>query len=87
MNLQRLWQMSYDSRTIDILRDSKHAIPLIQSVHLIGIVLLLGAMVDWYGFIPPLVLTAALFMSSGVLFWLMAPEFHVARPERAVRPA
>lgn len=45
MNLQRLWQMSYDSRTIDILRDSKHAIPLIQSIHLIGIVLLLGAMV------------------------------------------
>lgn len=45
MNLQRLWQMSYDSPTIDIMRNSKHAIPLIQSFHLLGIVLLLGAMV------------------------------------------
>jgi uncharacterized protein DUF6644 len=46
MNLQRLWQMSYDSHTIDILRDSKHAIPVIQSFHLLGIMLLLSAMVS-----------------------------------------
>lgn len=45
MNLQHLWQMSYDSKTIDILRNSHHAIPYIQSVHLLGIALLLGAMV------------------------------------------
>jgi len=45
MSLQRLWQMSYDSKTIDILRNSKHAIPIIQSFHLFGITLLLGAMV------------------------------------------
>jgi len=45
MNLQRLWQMSYDSKTIDILRNSHHAIPIIQSAHLLGIALLLGSMV------------------------------------------
>lgn len=45
MNLQRLWQMSYDSKTIDILRNSHHAIPIIQSFHLLGIALLLGAIV------------------------------------------
>jgi hypothetical protein len=45
MNFQHLWQMSYDSKTIDILRNSHHAIPYIQSVHLLGIALLLGAMV------------------------------------------
>lgn len=37
--------MSYDSKTIDIIRNSKHAIPLIQSCHLFGITLLLSAMV------------------------------------------
>ncbi len=45
MSLQRLWQMSYDSKTIDILRNSKHAIPVIQSLHLFGITLLLSTMV------------------------------------------
>ncbi|MEQ1948124.1 MAG: DUF6644 family protein [Bryobacteraceae bacterium] len=45
MNLQRLWQMSYDSKVIDVLRNSHHAIPYIQSVHLLGIALLLGSMV------------------------------------------
>ena len=45
MSLQRLWQMSYDSKTIDIIRNSKHAIPIIQSFHLFGITLLLSAMV------------------------------------------
>jgi hypothetical protein len=45
MPLNHLWQMSYDSKTIDILRNSKHAIPIIQAFHLLGITLLLGAMV------------------------------------------
>lgn len=45
MSLQYLWQMSYDSHTIDILRNSKYAIPVIQSFHLFGITLLLGSMV------------------------------------------
>jgi len=45
MSLQHLWQMSYDSHTIDILRNSKYAIPVIQSFHLFGITLLLGSMV------------------------------------------
>jgi len=45
MSLEHLWQMSYDSKTIDILRDAKYAIPLIQSLHLIGITLLLGVTV------------------------------------------
>lgn len=45
MSLNRLWQMSYDSKLIDVMRDSKHAIPVIQSFHLFGITLLLGAMV------------------------------------------
>ena len=45
MSLQHLWQMSYDSHTIDILRNSKYAIPVIQSFHLFGITLLLGCMV------------------------------------------
>lgn len=45
MSLQYLWQMSYDSHIIDILRNSKYAIPIIQSFHLFGITLLLGSMV------------------------------------------
>jgi len=45
MNLNHLWQMSYDSKTIDILRNSSLGIPVIQSFHLIGITLLLGSMV------------------------------------------
>jgi len=45
MNLQHLWQMSYNSPTIDILRNSHHAIPVIQAFHLLGITLLLGSVV------------------------------------------
>ena len=43
--LENLWRMSYDSATIDVLRNSKYAIPLIQSFHLFGITLLLGGVV------------------------------------------
>ena len=43
--LQHLWQLSYDSKTVDILRNTKYAIPMIQSFHLFGITLLLGGMV------------------------------------------
>ena len=45
MPLDSLWKLSYDSQTIDILRNSKYAIPLIQSVHLFGITLLLASTV------------------------------------------
>jgi hypothetical protein len=45
MDLQRLWQMSYDSPTVDILRNSHYAIPVIQAFHLLGITLLLSAVV------------------------------------------
>jgi Family of unknown function (DUF6644) len=45
MSLDRLWQMSYDSKLIDVMRNSKFAIPVIQSFHLFGITLLLGAIV------------------------------------------
>lgn len=45
MSLNRLWQMSYDSKLIDILRNSHHAIPIIQAFHLFGITLLLGAII------------------------------------------
>ncbi len=44
MSLQRLWAMSYDSKLIDVMRNSKNAIPLIQAFHLFGITLLLGSM-------------------------------------------
>jgi hypothetical protein len=43
--LNHLWQMSYNSKLLDIVRNSHHAIPVIQSFHLFGITLLLGAMV------------------------------------------
>lgn len=42
MSLDHLWQLSYDSKTIDILRNWKYAIPLLQSVHLLGLTILLG---------------------------------------------
>ena len=45
MTLNRLWQMSYDSKLIDVIRNSHDAIPIIQAFHLIGITLLLGAMI------------------------------------------
>src|SRR2546425_1280386 len=44
-SFENLWRMSYDSPTVDILRNSKYAIPVIQSFHLFGITLLLGGMV------------------------------------------
>ena len=45
MSLDQLWQLSYNSKTVDLLRNSKYAIPLIQSVHLLGITMLLGSLV------------------------------------------
>lgn len=45
MSLDHLWQLSYDSKAIDVLRNAKYAIPLIQSVHLFGITVLLGCTV------------------------------------------
>ena len=45
MSLDQVWALSYNSKTIDILRNSKYAIPLIQSVHLLGITMLLGSLV------------------------------------------
>jgi len=45
MSLQHLWELSYDSKTIDILRNAKYAIPLIQSLHLFGLTLVLGTTV------------------------------------------
>jgi hypothetical protein len=44
MSLQRIWALSYDSKLIDVMRNSKNAIPIIQAFHLLGIALLLGAM-------------------------------------------
>src|SRR5215470_16752361 len=45
MSLDHLWRLSYESKLIDVLRDAKFAIPLIQSVHLIGITMVLGTAV------------------------------------------
>ena len=45
MSFEDLWRLSYDSKTIDVMRNSKYAIPVIQSFHLFGITLLLGGMV------------------------------------------
>ena len=39
MDLQHVWEWSYSSKTIDLLRNSKYAIPLIQSLHLFGLTL------------------------------------------------
>lgn len=44
-SLQEIWQWSYGSPTIEILRNSKYAIPIIQSFHLFGITLVLGGAV------------------------------------------
>ena len=49
--------------------------------------LLLGWMTDQYGFVPPLLLTAAMFISSGVLFWILAPEYHDAKRAAAATTA
>ena len=45
MSLQQIWEWSYSSKTIDILRNAKYAIPLIQSFHLFGLTLVLGTTV------------------------------------------
>jgi DHA1 family multidrug resistance protein-like MFS transporter len=46
--------------------------------------LLIGAMIDRTGYGVPLMVTAAMFFGSGILFWLLAPEFHRAfTPSRA----
>lgn len=45
MSLQQIWQWSYTSKTIDVLRNAKYAIPLIQSFHLFGLTLVLGTTV------------------------------------------
>jgi uncharacterized protein DUF6644 len=42
MSLQQLWEWSYSSKAIDVLRNAKYAIPLIQSLHLFGLTLVLG---------------------------------------------
>lgn len=45
MSLQHIWEWSYSSKTIDVLRNAKYAIPLIQSLHLFGLTLVLGTTV------------------------------------------
>ena len=45
MSLQQIWEWSYSSKTIDVLRNAKYAIPLIQSFHLFGLMLVLGTTV------------------------------------------
>ncbi len=45
MSLQHLWEWSYRSPAIDVLRNARYAIPLIQSVHLFGLTLVLGTTV------------------------------------------
>jgi hypothetical protein len=45
MDLQHIWEWSYSSKLIDILRNAKYAIPLIQSFHLFGLTLVLGTTV------------------------------------------
>jgi hypothetical protein len=45
MSLEHIWALSYSSKTIDILRNAKYAIPLIQSLHLFGLTLVLGTTV------------------------------------------
>lgn len=42
MSLHQIWEWSYSSKTIDVLRNAKYAIPLIQSFHLFGLTLVLG---------------------------------------------
>lgn len=38
--------------------------------------LLIGAMIDRFGYATPLMATAVMFLISGAAFWLFAPEFH-----------
>lgn len=45
MSLQQVWEWSYSSKAVDVLRNAKYAIPLIQSFHLFGLTLVLGTTV------------------------------------------
>src|SRR5579871_2973414 len=45
MSLQQIWEWSYSSKTVDVLRNAKYVIPLIQSLHLFGLTLVLGTTV------------------------------------------
>ncbi len=45
MTLERFFQWCYQSPVLGILRDSSYAIPIIQSVHLLGLTILLGTTV------------------------------------------
>lgn len=45
MSLQQIWEWSYSSKAVDVLRNAKYAIPLIQSFHLFGLTLVLGTTV------------------------------------------
>lgn len=45
--------------------------------------LFLGWLVDAAGYEAPLLLTAAMFLVSGAVFWVLAPEFHRAAPRVA----
>jgi|SRR5215469_6642218 len=45
MSLEQLWRWSYSSAAVDVLRNSKYAIPLLQSLHLVGLTLILGTTV------------------------------------------
>lgn len=45
MSLQQIWEWSYSSKAVDVLRNVKYAIPVIQSFHLFGLTLVLGTTV------------------------------------------
>lgn len=45
MSLQQIWEWAYSSKIIDVIRNAKYAIPLIQSLHLFGLTLVLGTTV------------------------------------------
>ena len=45
MSFQHIWEWSYSSKAVDLLRNPKYAIPLIQSLHLFGLTLVLGTTV------------------------------------------
>lgn len=45
MSLQQIWEWSYSSKAVDVLRNAKYAIPVIQSFHLFGLTLVLGTTV------------------------------------------
>ncbi|SRR5260370_23992997 len=94
--LENLWRMSYDSPTIDILRNSKYAVPVIQSFHLFGITLLLGGMVILnlrllgIGFVqvPMGVLARQVWrwVIGGLLLAIVSGVLVLCRTRRATRP-